>query len=281
MIRVESIQGDEYRCYCPFHEDNNASLYVNLNKNKAFCFAGCYSGSVVKLVSKVDKLPNIVAWQRVQDKNIFEFDETINDAKSKLASVRIINDNGSNGIKWIAGYNSPYLLKRGFLRGTVSFWNIEYSEEIRHIRIPVYEKSGKLFCYSYRTVDDLQPKYLHPGFDKKSGMLFAEDKLDNNPEIINLVEGQLDCIWLWQNGFINSLAFLGLPTLNQIDKLITLGKSFRLCFDNDEAGRNYTKKVLDRINELGGKCRVIKIIEGKKDVQELKQKELIEVMKGY
>ncbi|MDD5220781.1 MAG: toprim domain-containing protein [Candidatus Bipolaricaulis sp.] len=280
MIRVESLQGDEYRCYCPLHDDKNASLYINLEKNKAICFAGCYAGNVVNLVAKVEKLPRIVAWQRIQEKAIFDYDKSCRSITRALSNVRIINDNTSTGIVWVSGDSTPYLLDRGFLRGTIRFWGIEYSEEIRHIRIPVFKKDHSLHCYSYRTIDKIEPKYLHPGFDKKSGLMFGEDKISPQPEIINLTEGQLDCIWLWQNGFVNSLAFLGLPTFNQIEKLIAFGKKFRLCFDNDEAGRNYARKGNERINELGGKCLRIKIPDGKKDVQELSHEELVRAMKG-
>ena len=35
----------EYIAYCPLHEDNDASLFVNPHKGKFHCFSGCLRGS--------------------------------------------------------------------------------------------------------------------------------------------------------------------------------------------------------------------------------------------
>lgn len=280
-IDVSRVEGDELICFCPLHEDKNASLYINLKKNAAICFAGCYQGNIVDLIAQTERLPKVLAWRKVQTKEVFNFskqDDTKN--SNELKRVSIISDNTAAGIKWLIGDSTDYLMKRGFLRSTIRLWGIEYSPEIRHIRIPVHDKSGALFCYSYRTIDDgITPKYLHPGFDKRGGMMFAEHLIDERYDIITVVEGQLDCIWLWQNGYKNVLAFLGMPTKTQMNRVATMGSKFRLCFDNDEAGRNYTEQFTGIIERSGSKYGVVELPTGVKDVQELKPEMLRKVIR--
>lgn len=44
--------GDERSSKCPFHEDRNASMSVNVIKGTWFCHAGCGGGSVIDLLAK-------------------------------------------------------------------------------------------------------------------------------------------------------------------------------------------------------------------------------------
>lgn len=273
MIRVARIDGDEYVCYCPFHEDLNASLYINPRKNAAICFAGCYKGSAVGLVSKIENINKVKAWDLLKSEDIFSFDLY---EKPKNISNGVSDQ--SKDIKWVSGDSISYLIDRGFTRSTIRFWNIEYSPMIRHIRIPVYQRDGSFHCYSYRTIEDLDPKYLHPGLNKKSGILFGESFYSEHKNVVNLVEGALDCIWLWQNRFRNTLAFLGNPSREQVENILNFGNKIRFCLDNDQGGDTIRTDVLKKIGDKLKSYWIISIPEGKKDVQELSRDELYDIM---
>ena len=44
-IRVARQSGDEISCYCPWHDDNNASLQINYVTGQWNDFGGCTKGS--------------------------------------------------------------------------------------------------------------------------------------------------------------------------------------------------------------------------------------------
>ncbi len=275
MIRVIKVKDDEYSCLCPFHDDTNPSLQINIKKHVAHCWAGCFQGKLVDLVAEVEKLPKVLAWRKILSGEAFDFTE-VDKQKTyeELKSVVPVN-----GVKWLPGDSTKYLLNRGFTSQTINAWDIAYSPDIEHIRIPIFNRDKEFLAYSYRTVKNIQPKYIRPGFAKRDGWLFGEQMFDENKKApVNLVEGELDCIWLWQNGYRSSLAFLGPPTKLQMERVFLFGDVFRLCFDADKAGENYTKKMSTLCDEKGVFYKSIKLPDGC-DVQDLQEPELKEVMK--
>lgn len=273
MIEVEEIVGDEYKCICPFHDDKKGSLYINVNKNAAICFAGCVQGSAVDVVSKIEKLPKKIAWYRMVSRDVFYFNDTVN-----LKDIEPVNFDTNKEITWIPADKNNYLIERGFARSTIRLWNIEYSPEINHIRIPVYD-GDKLICYSYRTTEDnVEPRYVHPGFPKKNGLLFGEHMFESHFGKIILVEGSLDCIWLWQNNFRNSLAFLGVPSKAQILNLLERGEKYVICLDNDDAGKRVSEKlskIFEKKNKLFYEVEFPKDI---KDIQEVQKNNIFNLI---
>lgn len=280
MIEIVRVQGSHLIGFCPFHADDNPSLSIDLNKKLAHCFAGCteqFHGKLIDLIAKDQRIPLNVAFRRYISGNWYEMAED----KVKKSSVQPFFHLSNGEVKWLPGESNKYLPNRGFSRGTIRYWNMQYSSEIRHIRIPVFSQGGELVCYSYRTIDDLVPKYLHPGFPKSAGMLFGENEFDNGfiGDPIFLFEGQLNAIWAWQNGFTHVLAFLGTPHKSQIDRMFKFGKNFIMCFDNDKAGESASSLVGKEINSRGGVACIIDIPKGVKDVQDLKSEELKNIMR--
>jgi len=275
MIQVRKIDGDEYRCICPLHKDDKESLSINVKKNAAICFAGCFEGRAVDLISKIEKLPKIIAWRKMVSGAVFDFDlEEIR--KDRASYVPVPN----NGLQWLPGDHTNYLMDRGFDRSTIRYWDIKYCPEINHIRIPVHNNAGELICFSYRTLDkNVEPRYLHPNFKKKEGLLFSEAFFEASKDnTVYVVEGPLDCIWLWQCGFHNTLAFLGTPSKRQVERLCEYGEKFVLCLDNDDAGQEVTRKLLRYFTKINKEVCSIKLPESVKDVQELDKNKLLKII---
>jgi DNA primase len=125
-------------------------------------------------------------------------------------------------------------------------------------------------CFSYRTLDvDIEPRYLHPDFKKKSGALFSEHNFEVDRGWVNVVEGPLDCIWMWQCGFPNTLAFLGTPSKQQMINLLSWGDKFNLCLDNDGPGQEVTKRLEEFISSHNKIVKTTALPVEAKDVQEV------------
>jgi DNA primase len=278
LISVFRITGDEYLCFCPFHKDDNASLSINVKKLVSNCFAGCEGakGNLVSVVSRLEKLPQTVAWRKIVSLDEFDFSTLeVATVKKPKRSYPI----GPNGVLWKSAVNYPYLKNRGFLPSTIKFWEVDYSPDIRHIRFPIYNSNHELLSHSYRTTEsDVEPKYLHPGFFKKSGVLYGEGVVDSEYKEVYLTEGALDAMWLWQNGYYNAFAVLGTPSIEQIKHAMDFGDEFVLCFDADQAGNIDTEKVVKELVKRRLPYRTIKLPDGK-DVQDLSRQELFECFK--
>ena len=270
MISVHSIVGDQYSCYCPFHDDNTPSLSINLKKNAAICFAGCYAGSALGLIALAESVPLSVARRMLITNHIF-----VMERRSHLSNSLIECGSQEGDLTWESAEDCEYLLNRGFTSGVIGDWKILYNSVIKHIKIPVGEG------WIYRTTGNIQPKYLYSRGLQKSKIIFGDDhfKHISYKRTVNIVEGPLDCIWLHQNGYSNTVAILGSYLSEaQMKQIKMWGREFVLCFDNDLAGRNAT----ERAKELLGaeKCSEIKLPETAKDVQELNKEELEKIMEG-
>ena len=62
-LKVGRVSKGEYSCYCPWHEDNNASLFINPSKGVYHCFGGCVKGSggLIGLFDKLDDTGKVTA----------------------------------------------------------------------------------------------------------------------------------------------------------------------------------------------------------------------------
>ena len=279
MIKVARVNGDRLSCYCPFHQDDNPSLSVDLAKNAAYCFAGCFSGSIIKLVSDCFHISFSDARKMLLKDQVFEFSNNGYKAEAGyLGYISPVDDLSG----WDIELELPYLVDRGFLGSTIMIWEIAYNDNIRHIRIPIKDLHKNMVGYIYRTIDNVKPKYLYNKGFQKNATLFGVHLFKKHNGIVNLTEGALDCVWLWQSGFTNSLALLGVQNMltgKQMDILKELEvEKVRLCLDNDEAGVESTERL--KI-QLGSGFKVISIDIPKslgKDVQDLSKDALIKVL---
>lgn len=288
MISVHSIVGDEYKCYCPLHDDDNPSLHINLKKNAAFCFAGCYAGSAIGLIAIVENISPQLARRKLITNHIFQFERL-----SHGYFAGEYSSQEAENLEWESAEDCKYLLDRGFSPGVLKSWEIGYNKSIEHIKISIYQRYDRLQNYwsgkvtlgedfvqlgtIYRTTGKLKPTYLYNRGLPKRLVLFGEDHFGTHDGVINIVEGSLDCIWMHQIGFTNTLAILGsYMSEQQRDFLLEMGGAFQLCFDNDEAGGNACARAMRLLGK--NRCEVVTLPGNIKDVQELAPEKLIKVM---
>lgn len=113
---------------------------------------------------------------------------------------------------------------------------------MNRLTFPHYDMAGNLSCLSCRKLDNSElPKVLTPTLKDHYKPLFnlqnAKEYIQKWNEVI-IVEGQMDCISLYKNGFKNTVAMGSscLSGFNLID-LLSLTSNFIFAFDNDTAGK--------------------------------------------
>ena len=123
--------------------------------------------------------------------------------------------------------------------------NKEFYNLLRNrIIFPIFNIKGKVISFGGRIINTGEPKYLNstenPIFNKGSelyGLNFARQHLKDNTLI--LVEGYIDVIALFKNGFKTAVAPLGTAVKEtQIELLWKFCDEPLICMDADNAGKN-------------------------------------------
>lgn len=116
--------------------------------------------------------------------------------------------------------------------------------------LPVFDVRGEIVGFTSRILPGLEgAKYLNSPDTvcfKKSQQFYALNfaKTTKRPNLI-LVEGNIDVITLHQAGFDNVVATMGTAlTADHARILSRYTRELVLCYDNDEAGKKSTDRVL-------------------------------------
>ena len=160
-----------------------------------------------------------------------------------------------------------YLEGRGLTEKTIKHFGLGYSEYHDAISIPIIKK-GEVVNIKYRF---LNPKDIR--YTQESGCetwVFHDEGLQEGmiKGGVLITEGEFDAMSLWQQGITNVISpssgkdSYGL-WLEMMDRI----KSVYLCYDNDEPGKNASKKLAERIGI--GKTKEVFLPEGIKDANQL------------
>ena len=124
------------------------------------------------------------------------------------------------------------------------------------IMIPIVSTNGKIVGFGGRTIYNAEPKYLNsPESDvfSKRNVLFGAYNLKKRKQNINnviLCEGYMDVIALYKFGY-PAVASLGTAVSDkQIELLANLSKNIFIVFDGDQAGKNATIRLFEKLLPL-------------------------------
>ena len=124
------------------------------------------------------------------------------------------------------------------------------------IMIPIVSTNGKIIAFGGRSINSSEPKYLNsPESDvfSKRNILFGAynvKKRKQNIDSIILCEGYMDVIALFRFGY-PAVATLGTAVSEkQIDLLTKLSKNIFVVFDGDQAGKNASIRLFDKLLPL-------------------------------
>jgi hypothetical protein len=251
-------RGLEIKAECPFKElhesftDNNPSLTVNVSKGVYYCNSCHSKGNIHTMLRKLDGLSNEEAWFQLGDAlKITRPDgtkPTRPEIEPGLAQVY------HRALMKLTGPIRDVLRdRRGLTDETLRRFKLGWDGD--RITIPIYDEFNTLVNfrrYKWNSTND-QWKVLNykDEYDNAYGevRIFGIDKVvDENIDYIVWSEGETDAICCEQFGFNAACATSGAGTWKaNWTRLFRNKKRVYIVQDNDEAGRNATEKLCEKL----------------------------------
>lgn len=260
-----SIVGQNAMFCCPFHGETNPSCGMNVETGLWGCFACEAKGNIVSFVSQYDDVPMSIAEERIKRKFI---NHNVDPSSIESIVERILakkkEDKKPNNIvipEWTLGQytkNYDYMYSRGFTKETLDHFKVVYNETNKYQGFPVYNAEGGLVGISGRNTLNEEPRYLPLIRFQKAQVVFNLHQIDINEPVI-VVEGEINCMAMYQKGYHNTIAVLGASVAHDQIEILKNSeiKELIIFFDTDPAGEKGTNKL---ISELW-KYMKIKVVE--------------------
>lgn len=294
---------DKYKIVCPFHEDQNASLQINVSDAFFFCYAGCGAqGSSLELYKNYYRIQN-PGKQPISDLKAsiaiskivgYKFRQTDKEAlRTSLKAKESYRQEINQAREYYYNLPSPcwyrpsnvseitdeslecrqYMNGRGFSNSILTKFQAKPSmNKYYPIVFPLLE-NGIFRGYVMRTFDkeiEEKRKYLYNKGFRRQNALPGSFK---NTDAVICVEGYFDLIKANQIGCKNVVCFLGWKASErQLQKLKRAKIKTIICaLDSDEAGRK-GYHYLQRISkQYGFKIKRLRYPKGIKDFGDIKQ----------
>lgn len=266
---IPSTSSLSQKIVCPFHEDVNPSMIVNLDDGSWFCFGCNLSGDAIKFVklmeAKYNNLNDLQAYKKylrilksdkcsgiklskslVKQKPLQR--QLYNEAYDYYHGLKRINWNDSGESEVISARD--YMMNRGFSPATLHKCGakITYNQSYGLI-FPMLD-NGKFKGWVCRTMIksiEQKRKYLYnEGFSRATTLVGTYGKKN----YVFVVEGYMDRLKFVQFGEENVVAILGWKmSPQQIQKLKDKGITKVIsALDNDDCGRKGTKFLQKHFN---------------------------------
>lgn len=255
---IGNVDAEEQKIICPFHEDANPSMIVNLKQGSYYCF-GCHeSGDALKFVQKMEKMRS-----KSNDlqgcKKFFQILKSDECSRIRIQRVEKVKKtskqmyaeaydyfHGLSKVNWrkksdLDEVNEvrSYMLKRGFTTSTLNKIDARVTFSKNYELIFPMLDNGKFKGWVCRTnIPEVEQKrkYLYnKGFRRKTSLIGNYG--DN--EVLFVVEGFMDRLKFIQFGVNNVVAILGWKaSLHQIEKIKSKKniKYIVSALDNDKCG---------------------------------------------
>lgn len=246
---------DEEKIICPFHDDLNPSMKVDLVTGTCYCF-GCNERfdtfTFVKKAEGLDddlkvciKLAKILKSKKVKKLKVKKITQKIRqDNKQALVEAHdyYFCLKTTNWMKEDSD-EVRYLLKRGFKRSTLNMCKVKYTYNYSYPFVfPMFDNDTfkGWVCRTTRPNIEKKRKYLYnEGFSRATTLCGTYTK--GKPLVI--CEGYMDMLKLKQFGIKNVVAILGWKiTAEQISKLKENNIEYIIsALDNDPCGKQGTE----------------------------------------
>lgn len=289
---IPDVSSSEYKIVCPFHNDLNPSMIVNLEEGTFFCFGCNCSGDAYRFVELMN--PKLNTLQVVF--KLFEILKSDKVEAIDFSNRKKVNKTKRSKELYDISWDYYFCLKQ-------NDWTVENFEELREVRRYMYKRGfdpETLNKCNARITYNKQYAIIFPMFDNdyfkgwvcrttlkdvekrrkylyNEGFSRATTLVGNysNCEFVFIVEGYMDRLKFIQYGVTNVVAILGWKmSYEQEKKLKSCGINHVVsALDNDECGKKGTKYL----KSIFKKVTRFTYLKGIKDPGEM-SKELFDIM---
>ena len=251
-------RGNEIKAECPFkdlHEgqtDNNPSLTVNLAKGVWYCNSCHSKGNVHTMYKLLCGLSNEEAWFALGDSLKIPRPDGSKPTRPDI-EPGLVQEYHQRLMSLTGPLRDMLRDRRGLTDKTLVDFQLGWDGE--RITIPIYDEFNTLVNfrrYKWNSNED-QWKVLNYVDELNNAYgevrIFGIDRvLDNDLDYIVWCEGEMDRLSAEQRGFPCACATSGAGTWKpEWSKLFRNKKRVYIVQDNDEAGRNATKKLCEKL----------------------------------
>jgi DNA primase len=266
------------QCPNPNHDTQKHHFQINVEDGLVHCFAQCgISGTFARAISIIEGCSERDARKTILG---FKCDGRVGrKSYEKHEPGRNVSIEIPTFSTYLPSAALEYLNRRGIAEESVARWGLGWDQEELRIVIPAQDSNGTVRFLIKRAVRPKDhPKYLYaPEGVEKNSLLFGCCGIDTGmvrSQGIVLVEGSIDAIRLYQEGFQNVVATLGTGISEKQCEILSRLRPKRVyCFfDKDVAGVHGIEIVKRRLRKYP--VYVCRYPKGKSDPAECEGREV-------
>ena len=266
MSVLSNIQrrGNEIRAECPFkdlhmgHTDNNPSLTVNLLKGVYYCNTCHSKGNIHTMYRHLEHKTPEEAWFDLGDTLKIPRPDGTKPARPDV-DTGLIQEYHAALLSLTGPLRDVLKTRRGLTDDTLNTFMLGWDGE--RVTIPIYDEYNTLVNFRRYKWNSTEDQYKVLNYEDEQGNKYGEVRifgidrlLDENTEYVVRSEGEMDRIISEQHGFPTACPTSGAGTFKpEWVKYFRNLKRLYLAQDNDEAGRNATKRLCEKL------CKVVDV----------------------
>ncbi|WP_461247491.1 DNA primase, partial [Treponema sp. R6D11] len=299
--------GDDFSGCCPFHNEKTPSFHISASKNLYHCFGCGKGGSAIQFVMDAENLDFLSAVEFLAERAGVELGETNKDEELSAQRKKIIEINKKYAVKCykdlVANKDAlKYAEERGLTPQIIKHFCIGYADgsldglgadeqtlEVAGLAskkgnskfqgrliFPIIDVRKNVLAFGGRAIEKNTAKYINSpntlAFNKSYNLFGLNLAKSSSAKSIILVEGYMDVVSLHKSGFTSAVASCGTAITEGQAKLIKRYKdNVIICYDQDDAGKEATKKAIDILRDAHLNVFVA-VWDGAKDPDEFIQK---------
>lgn len=256
------------------HGDESPSAYINSTNGLFMCHGCRFHGEIAALVADVQQVSRATAERFLRDTYGLQFDEPVDgsflaEIEARLRPLTPPIPRTPPPESWLSSvrldwYTDPlepfqqYMIDRGLSRDTLTEFNIGYDFFSDRITIPIRSLDGSLFGVKGRDWtgkhgakylgcgDRPGSERLHYGFNtyEITEVVFGLHR-ERDVRSVVLLEGELDCLALWQMGIRRPIATgrAGISS-RQVRLIADEAELVYLYYDAGNAGQDASQEAV-------------------------------------
>lgn len=251
-------RGNELKAECPFKElhesmtDNNPSLTVNLDKKVYYCNSCGSKGNIHTMYKQLYHLTSEEAWLSLGDALNIPRPDSSKPTRPDIDPGLVVDYH--NKLMELTGPIRDMLRdRRGLVDDTLKEFQLGWDGE--RVTIPIYDEFNTLVNFRRYKWNSTEDNWKVLNYKDDLGNAYGEVRIfgidrviDDTLDYIVWSEGEMDRMICEQNGFPCACPTSGAGTWKpEWTKLFRNKKKVYLAQDNDEAGRNATKKLCEKL----------------------------------